>query len=126
MTMRMRLQSTTQGQLHGNSNLDQMHSRIQVPNMSYAHSQGQSIPHEDLPPDQVLFDNTRTHNTHLTTSYHPVTRLTMMRHYEPAFPRFSLLQLQLEVFRSQARLAQHQSQRPAVSILHLCAWYLKQ
>ncbi len=107
MTTRMRLQSTTQGQLRGTFSLVRMHSHTQVLSKSYAHSQGQSTLHEDLSQGRALNDSTHTRNTHPTMSFHPATRLTMTRPYEPVSPHFFLLQLLSEDCRSLVSLVLH-------------------
>lgn len=128
--MKTRQQSITQDrpqdQPLDNSNLDLTHSRTQVLSTLYAHSQGLYPHHGDQPRGQALNDSTLTRNIRPTTSYRPTTKLTTMRHFEPASPHFSLLPLQSEDVPNLDKLVPSQPQRPAVSIPRLFAWYLSQ
>lgn len=125
-TTRTRPQSTTHDRTLDIFNLDPMRSPTQAPNTLYGHNQGRYTHREDQPRGRALNDSTRTHNTHPTTSYHLVIKLTTMRHYERACRHFCLPQLQSGAFRSQASLVRHRSQHPAASTLRLSEWCLKQ
>lgn len=122
--MKMRLLSTIPGRPPGTFSLVQTPSRTLALNMSYVHSQEQSTHHEDLSQGQAPSDNIHTRNIHHITSYLPVIKPIMMRHYEPASPLFFLLRQQSEVFLNLVRLEPRQPQQPAALTQHLYAWYL--